>query len=106
MEPLDVGLGKAEAQAEIDRYSRNEKAVLISALMMASNCFQPIRQAVFIDRIRNQRAGALRGGNVDWGTGGNRRKHRSQCGLAGKGGCRRRAGLWEHCGCGSNLLLY
>ena len=55
-QPLDIGLGNAEAQAEIDRNSGHQKAVLIGAFVMAPNGSQPIGQSVLLDRIGDLRA--------------------------------------------------
>ena len=89
IQPLDIGFGNAEAQAEIDRNSGHQKAVLVGPFVVAANRFQPVGQSMFLDRRGNFRAGVPGGCDIDRCAARYRREHGRQRDLAGRRGrCR------------------
>ena len=56
IQPLDVRPRQPEAQSEIDRYPRDQKAMLIGSLVVTANRFQPVRQPVLGEAVRNPAA--------------------------------------------------
>src|SRR5882762_8123484 len=65
IEPLDVGLGETETQSKVYGYSRNQKAVLKGAFMVAADRREPVGQAILGDTFGNLAADALGARDID-----------------------------------------
>ena len=76
VQSLDVPLRHAETEAEIDRYSRHQKAVLIGSFVVAANGLEPARQAVLGDVVGDAASCALRAPDVDGFAAQHRGEHR------------------------------
>src|SRR4051794_29070009 len=68
IQPLDVSLRQAKAQAKVDGYSRNQEAVLKGALVVATNRREPVGQTIFRDTCRDFATGVLGTLDVDSST--------------------------------------